>query len=293
MSTNENFINSFPKSVPPQRQDNQPGLESPMNPIPVYEFPDYKPADKLKGKTAIITGGDSGIGKAVAIAFAKEGADIVIVYFNEHSDAENTKKVLDATGRKCMLISGDIGNEQFCIDVINKTMGSFGKIDIIVNNAAHQQSQNSIENITKEQLLRTFETNIFGPIYLTKAALPHLKPGSCIINTTSITAYKGDELLIDYSCTKGALVTFTRSMALSLVSRNIRVNAVAPGPVWTPLIPSSFSQQEVGKFGSNSPMGRPAQPVELAGAYVYLASCESSYVTGQTIHVNGGTIVNG
>lgn len=293
MDANQNFINSFPKSVPPQRQDNQPGLESPMNPIPVYEIPNYKPSGKLLGKTAIITGGDSGIGKAVAIAFAKEGADIVIVYFNEHTDAENTKKILDAAGRKCMLIAGDIGDEQFCTDVINKTMGDFGKIDILVNNAAHQQSQNSIEDITKEQLMRTFETNIFGPFYLTKAALPHLEPGSCIINTTSITAYKGDELLIDYSCTKGAILTFTRSMALSLVDRNIRVNAVAPGPVWTPLIPSSFSEQDVGKFGSNSPMGRPAQPVELAGAYVYLASSDSSYVTGQTIHVNGGTIVNG
>lgn len=293
MDANQNFINSFPKSVPPQRQENQPGLESPMNPIPVYEFPNYKPSGKLLGKTAIITGGDSGIGKAVAIAFAKEGADIVIIYFNEHTDAENTKKILDAAGRKCMLISGDIGDEQFCIDVINKTMGDFGRIDILVNNAAYQQSQNSIEDITKEQLMRTFETNIFGPFYLTKAALPHLEPGSCIINTTSITAYKGDELLIDYSCTKGAILTFTRSMALSLVGRNIRVNAVAPGPVWTPLIPSSFSEQDVGKFGSNSPMGRPAQPVELAGAYVYLASSDSSYVTGQTIHVNGGTIVNG
>lgn len=293
MDTNQNFINSFPKSVPPQKQDNQPGLESPMNPVPVYEFPDYKPCGKLSGKIAIITGGDSGIGKAVAIAFAKEGADIAIVYFSEHTDAENTKKILDGTGRKCMLISGDIGNEQFCIDVINKTMGDFGKIDILVNNAAYQQSQNSIEDITKEQLMRTFDTNIFGPFYLTKAALPHLKPGSCIINTTSITAYKGDEVLIDYSCTKGAILTFTRSMALSLVGRNIRVNAVAPGPVWTPLIPSSFSEQDVGKFGSNSPMGRPAQPVELAGAYVYLASSDSSYVTGQTIHVNGGTIVNG
>lgn len=292
MDTNENMAMNFPKSVPPQKQYKQPGLDTLMNPTPVYEFPDYVSTNKLSGKVAVITGGDSGIGKAVAIAFAREGADIAIVYFDEHEDAKNTKSVIDNLGRKCMIIPGDIGEESFCIDVVNKVIKDFGKIDILVNNAAEQHSQNSIEDITKEQLERTFKTNIFGPFYLTKTALPQLKPGSSIINTTSITAYKGDELLIDYSCTKGALAAFTRSMALSLINRNIRVNAVAPGPVWTPLIPSSFSEQEVGKFGSNTPMGRPAQPVELAGAYVYLASSDSTYVTGQTIHVNGGVIVN-
>jgi len=293
MDANEQMVMNFPKSVPPQKQDKQPGLDTLMNPTPVYEFPEYKSANKLTGKVAIITGGDSGIGKAVAIAFAKEGADIVITYLDEHDDANNTKSVIDGLGRKCLTLAGDIGEESFCIEVVNKTIQDFGKIDILVNNAAEQHSRNSIEDITKEQLFSTFKVNVFGPFFLTKAALPHLKAGSSIINTVSITAYKGHEQLIDYSCTKGALVSFTRSMALSLINRNIRVNAVAPGPVWTPLIPSSFPEQEVGKFGSNTPMARPAQPAELAGAYVYLASNDSSYVTGQTIHVNGGVIVNG
>lgn len=292
MNANENMTMNFPKSVPPQKQNNQPGLDTLMNPTPIYEFPDYIPSNKLLGKTAVITGGDSGIGKAVAIAFAKEGADIVIIYLNEHEDAQNTKSIIDGTGRKCMLIPGDIGEESFCVDAVNNIIKDFGKIDILVNNAAEQHPQNSIQDITKEQLERTFKTNLFGTFYLTKAVLSHLKPGSCIINTSSITAYKGDKILIDYSCTKGAIAAFTRSMALSLVSRNIRVNAVAPGPVWTPLIPSSFNEAEVGKFGSSTPMGRPGQPVELAGAYVYLASADSSFVTGQTIHVNGGIEVN-
>jgi len=283
----------FPKTVPAQKQDKQPGIEALMNPRPIFEDPQYKGSDKLKDKVALITGGDSGIGKAVAIAYAKEGADIAIVYFDEHQDAEETKKIIEQRGRKCILIPGDVGDENFCTLSVQKTMEAFKKIDILVNNAAVQYSQNSIEDITTTQLEKTFRTNIFSMFFLTKAAMPHLKNGSTIINTASITAYKGNELLLDYSATKGAVVTFTRSLALSLVARNIRVNAVAPGPIWTPLIPSSFSEQEVAKFGSSTNYGRPGQPVELAGAYVFLASADSSYVSGQTIHVNGGVIVNG
>lgn len=292
MAANENTTLNFPKSFPPQEQNRQPGLETLLNPSPVYELPGYVPSGKLSGKIAVITGGDSGIGKAVSVAFAKEGADLAIIYRDEHEDAKNTKEIIDGIGRRCLLISGNIGDETFCMEAVNKVIKEFGTIDILVNNAAEQHSQKSIEDITKDQLENTFKTNFFGAFYLTKASLPHLKGGSCIINTTSVTAYKGDELLIDYSCSKGALATFTRSMALSLVKRNIRVNAVAPGPVWTPLIPSSFSASEVASFGSTTQMGRAAQPAELAGAYVYLASQDSSYVTGQTIHVNGGTILN-
>ncbi|KZL90180.1 SDR family oxidoreductase [Clostridium magnum] len=283
----------FPKTVPAQKQDKQPGIEALMNPPPIFEDPQYKGSDKLKDKVALITGGDSGIGKAVSIAYAKEGADIAIVYFDEHQDAEETKKIIEQKGRKCILIPGDIGDENFCILAVQKTMEAFNRIDILVNNAAAQYPQNSIEDITATQLEKTFRTNIFSMFFLTKAAMPHLKNGSSIINTASITAYKGDELLLDYSATKGAVVTFTRSLALSLVARNIRVNAVAPGPIWTPLIPSSFDEQKVAKFGSSTNYGRPGQPVELAGAYVFLASPDSSYVSGQTIHVNGGVIVNG
>lgn len=283
----------FPKTVPAQKQDKQPGLEALMNPRPIFEDPQCKGSDKLKDKVALITGGDSGIGKAVAVAYAKEGADIAIVYFDEHQDAEETKKIIEQKGRRCILIPGDVGDENFCTLAVQKTIEAFKKIDILVNNAAAQYPQNSIEDITAAQLEKTFRTNIFSMFFLTKAAMPHLKSGSTIINTTSITAYKGDELLLDYSATKGAVVAFTRSLALSLVARNIRVNAVAPGPIWTPLIPSSFSEQDVAKFGSSTNYGRPGQPVELAGAYVFLASADSSYVSGQTIHVNGGVIVNG
>jgi NAD(P)-dependent dehydrogenase (short-subunit alcohol dehydrogenase family) len=293
MFMDENMIKSFPKSVPPQKQPKQPGVEALMNPKPVFEDQQYKPGGKLSGKTAIITGGDSGIGRAVAIAFAKEGGDIAITYLDEHDDANETKKIIEGLGRKCLLFPGDIGEESFCKDIVNKVMGAFGKIDILVNNAAEQHPQNSIEDITKEQLERTFKTNFYSYFFMTKWVLPHLKCGASIINTSSITAYKGDETLIDYSSTKGAIVAFTRSMSMSLAKNNIRVNAVAPGPVWTPLIPSSFDQAEVGKFGTDTPMGRPAQPVELACAYVYLASNDSSYVSGQTIHVNGGVIING
>lgn len=288
-----NDTNNFPKAFPSQKQTKQPGLESAMDPKPVFEDPEYKASGRLSGKTALITGGDSGIGRAVAIAFALEGADIAIIYLNEHQDANETKSIIDQKGRKCLLISGDIGDESFCKETINYIVKELGGIDILVNNAAEQHMQYSIEDITKQQLESTFRTNFFGMFFMTKCALPHLKEGASIINTSSITAYKGDELLIDYSSTKGAVASFTRSMALSLIGKKVRVNAVAPGPVWTPLIPSSFSEYDVSKFGSNNTMGRAAQPVELAGAYVYLASDDSSYVTGQTIHVNGGEIVNG
>jgi NAD(P)-dependent dehydrogenase (short-subunit alcohol dehydrogenase family) len=288
---NENF--AFPMSVPEQKQDKQPGFESLMNPRPIFDNPNCIGSSKLMNKVAIITGGDSGIGKAVALAYAREGADIAIVYLDEHEDAQETKKLIEAKGRKCILIPGDIGDDAFCNDAVTKTIKEFNKLDILVNNAGEQHPQNSIEDITKEQLEKTFKTNIFAMFYMVKAALPHLKEGATIINTSSITAYEGHKTLIDYSSTKGAIVTFSRSLALSLASRKIRVNAVAPGPIWTPLIPSSFSASEVGKFGQNTTMGRPGQPVELAESYVFLASEGASYISGETIHVNGGVVING
>ena len=264
-----------------------------MNPRPIFEDPNCIGSRKLINKVVLITGGDSGIGKAVALAYAREGADIGIVYLDEHEDAEETKKLIEAKGRKCILIPGDIGDDTFCINAVSKTIKEFNKIDILVNNAGEQHPQNSIEDITTQQLERTFKTNIFGMFYMVKATLPYLKEGATIINTSSVTAYKGHKSLIDYSSTKGAIVTFTRSLALSLASRKIRVNAVAPGPIWTPLIPSSFSENEVGEFGSKTPMGRPGQPVELAETYVFLASEGASYISGETIHVNGCTVING
>ncbi|WP_041517781.1 SDR family oxidoreductase [Bacillus subtilis] len=285
------MANQKKKTLPPQHQNQQPGFEYPMDPRPVFDKP--KKAKKLEGKTAIITGGDSGIGRAVSVLFAKEGANVVIVYLNEHQDAEETKQYVEKEGVKCLLIAGDVGDEAFCNDVVAQASQVFPSIDILVNNAAEQHVQPSIEKITSHQLIRTFQTNIFSMFYLTKAVLPHLKKGSSIINTASITAYKGNKTLIDYSATKGAIVTFTRSLSQSLVQQGIRVNAVAPGPIWTPLIPASFAAKDVEVFGSDVPMERPGQPVEVAPSYLYLASDDSTYVTGQTIHVNGGTIVNG
>ncbi|UOE56717.1 SDR family oxidoreductase [Cytobacillus oceanisediminis] len=282
-----------PKEFPPQHQDHQPGTEAPMQPEPQTVDPNYKGSDKLKGKVVLITGGDSGIGKSAAIYFAKEGASVAIVYLEEHEDAEKTKEAIQAEGQDCLLISGDIGSETFCKDAVKKTLDKFGQIDVLVNNAAEQHPQKSLLDITAEQLEKTFRTNIFSFFHLTKAVLPHLKKGSSIINTASITAYEGNEQLIDYSSTKGAIVSFTRSLAKSLAEQGIRVNGVAPGPIWTPLIPSTFTADKVSKFGSNTPIGRAGQPYELAPAYVYLASDDSSYVSGQMIHVNGGTIVNG
>lgn len=277
---------------PAQHQNKQPGVEAIMNPLPIFEKPNYQAAGKLKGKTAVITGGDSGIGKATAVLFAKEGADIVLVYLDEHEDAQFTKYRIEQTGMKCLTIAGDIGNEAFCQQVIEQTIQRFNKIDILINNAGVQYPQNSLQDITAEQLMKTFQTNVFSMFYLTKAALPYLKTGAAIINTTSITAYEGHDRLIDYSSSKGAIVSFTRSMSESLAKQGIRVNGVAPGPVWTPLIPSSFSAEEVAVFGSTTPMQRAGQPLELAGAYLFLASEDSSFMSGQILHINGGTIIN-
>lgn len=281
------------QTLPPQHQDQQPGIESKMTPAPQFEKPTYKAAGKLTGKVALITGGDSGIGRAVAVTYAKEGADVAIVYLNEHKDAEETKRQVEQEGRKCVLIPGDIGDDQFAKKAVQQTVNELGKLDIVVNNAAEQHPQQKLEDITKEQLERSFRTNIFGMFFLTQAALPHLKKGSAIVNTTSITAYAGNKTLIDYSSTKGAITSFTRSLSLNLADQGIRVNAVAPGPIWTPLIPSTFDAKTVSEFGGAQPMKRPGQPEELAPAYVYLASDDSSYVSGQVIHINGGEVVNG
>jgi NAD(P)-dependent dehydrogenase (short-subunit alcohol dehydrogenase family) len=285
--------NQAQQTLPPQHQAQQPGIESKMSPAPQFEKPTYKAAGKLTGKVAIVTGGDSGIGRAVAVTYAKEGADVAIVYLNEHKDAEETKRQVEQEGRKCVLIPGDIGDDQFAKKAVQQTVNELGKLDIVVNNAAEQHPQQKLDDITKEQLERTFRTNIFGMFFLTQAALPHLKKGSAIVNTTSITAYAGNKTLIDYSSTKGAITTFTRSLSLNLVEQGIRVNAVAPGPIWTPLIPSTFDAKTVSEFGGTQPMKRPGQPEELAPAYVYLASDDSSYVSGQVIHINGGEIING
>lgn len=279
--------------IPEQHQTQQPGLETEMEPKPDSTAEEYKGSGKLKSRVAIITGGDSGIGRAVAVAFAKEGADIVIAYLNEHGDADATKSEVEQCGRKCLLIAGDVGDEKFCAEVAAKAVSAFGRIDIVVNNAAEQHVRESILDIDNAQLERTFRTNIFSMFYLVKAALPHLKKGACIINTTSVTAYKGSPHLLDYSATKGAIVSFTRSLSLQLIEQGIRVNAVAPGPIWTPLIPSTFPPEKVGSFGKDVPMKRPGQPDEVAPCYVFLASQDSSYIAGQVLHPNGGTIVNG
>lgn len=281
------------QTMPPQHQDQQPGIESEMHPRPEYEGT-YLAAGKLRGKVALITGGDSGIGRAVALAYAKEGADLAIVYLNEHDDANQTKAEIEREGRKCVLIPGDVGDENFAKQAVKQTVDALGGLDILVNNAAEQHPQQQIEDITTEQLERTFRTNIFSMFHFVKAAMPHLKKGSAIINTASVTAYKGNPTLIDYSSTKGAIVSFTRALSMNIVGKKrIRVNAVAPGPIWTPLIPSTFDAKQVSEFGGNVPMQRPGQPEELAGAYVYLASDDSSYMSGQVLHINGGEIVNG
>lgn len=284
---------SFKKKA--QEQSHQPGIDSKMEPFPIYEREDYKGSDKLKDKVAIITGGDSGIGKSVALFFAHEGANSVIVYKdqNELEDAEATKERIEDLGQACLLLQGDIGESSFCQQVVEETLETFGRIDILVNNAAEQHPQESLLDISDEQLEKTFRTNIFSMFYLTKATLPYLKEGASIINTTSITAYEGNDQLIDYSSTKGAITAFTRSLAKNLVDKKIRVNGVAPGPIWTPLIPSTFDAEKVKSFGDSAEMKRPGQPAELAPAYVYLASDDSTYVSGQVIHVNGGTVING
>ena len=278
---------------PPQHQDRRPGIEAEMTPQPRSEDRTYRGSGKLQGKVVLITGGDSGIGRAVAILYAKEGADVAVVYLNEHQDAEETKRQVEEEGRRCLLIAGDIGDEQFCRQAVEQTVRELGRLDILVNNAAEQHPQESIENISAEQLERTFRTNIFAMFHLVKAALQHLQPGSAIINTTSVTAYKGSPQLLDYSSTKGAIVAFTRSLSQSLVEKGIRVNGVAPGPIWTPLIPSTFPEEKVASFGGNVPMKRAGQPDEVATCYVFLASDDSSYIAGQILHPNGGVVVNG
>lgn len=278
---------------PPQSQDQQPGIESEMTPKPKSDDPQYRGSGKLEGKVALITGGDSGIGRAVAIAFAKEGADVAIAYLNEHDDAKETKQLVEAQGRRAVAIAGDIGDESFCQQLVQQSVDELGKLDILINNAAEQHPQESIEDITAEQLERTFRTNIFSMFFLTKAAMKHLKEGSAIVNTTSVTAYKGNQQLLDYSSTKGAIVAFTRSLSQSLVEKGIRVNAVAPGPIWTPLIPATFPEDKVASFGKEVPMERAGQPEEVAPSYVFLASDDASYISGQVLHPNGGTVVNG
>lgn len=285
--------NVFPSHFPEQHQDRHPGIESIMNPRPVFELEGYNlSSDRLKDKVAIVTGGDSGIGRAVALAFAKEGAKVIVHYFDETEDAEEIKSIIEERGGCCKLIAGDISEEQFCTHLIETTYKEFGKIDILVNNAAVQYVRDRLEDISSEQFIRTCSVNIFGAFYLTKAVLPYLECGSSIINTTSVVAFRGHKTLIDYTTTKGALTAFTRSMALNLADRGIRVNAVAPGPVWTPFIVSSFNSEDSSVFGADTPLGRAGQPVEISGAYVFLASQDASYITGQTINVNGGEIIN-
>ncbi len=278
---------------PPQRQEKQPGKRSLMTPVPISENDDYRPSEKLKDKIAIITGGDSGIGRAVGILFAKEGADVAIVYLNEHEDALDTQRQVEKTGRRCLCLSGDIGDPAFCQTAVEKTVSTFGGLDILINNGAEQHEYESILDIKAEELRKTFETNIFSMFFMIQAALPSLEDGGIIINSTSVTAYEGHPTLIPYACTKGAITVLTRSLARSLAKNNIRVNGVAPGPVWTPLIPASFDEEKIESFGKSTLMGRPGQPVEIAPCYLFLACEDSSYMTGQILHPNGGRIVNG
>jgi NAD(P)-dependent dehydrogenase (short-subunit alcohol dehydrogenase family) len=281
------------KLQPAQRQRRQPGREYKMKPRPKAEDERQRGSGKLEGKVAIITGGDSGIGRAVAIAFAKEGADVAINYLEEDKDAKETQRLVQKHGRKCVLLAGDVGDERVCRRIVDQTVKDLGKLDILVNNAAEQHRQDSIEKISAKQLEQTFRTNIFSFFFMTKAAMKHFEKGSVIINTASVTAYKGSPKLLDYSSTKGAIVAFTRSLSEALAEKEIRVNAVAPGPIWTPLIPASFPADEVETFGSDTPLGRPGQPEEVAPSYVFLASDDASYMTGQVLHPNGGTVVNG
>ena len=281
------------KLRPPQHQTQQPGREHKMRPRPKSGASAYVGCGKLRDKVALITGGDSGIGRAVAVLFANEGADVAVVYFNEHKDARETKRLVENQGRRCLLIAGDIGRERSCQEAVKLAKRNLGRIDILVNNAAEQHPQESITKITEKQLEKTFRTNIFAMFFLTKAVMPHFKKGGVIINTASVTAYRGSPELLDYSATKGAIVGFTRSLSQALAEKKIRVNAVAPGPIWTPLIPSTFPAKEVATFGSDTPLGRAGEPEEVATSFVFLASDDSSYMTGQVLHPNGGRVVNG
>ncbi|MBV8389937.1 MAG: glucose 1-dehydrogenase [Mucilaginibacter sp.] len=286
-------MSTITEAAKPQKQDKQPGIEAEMYPAPEYIKDSYKPAEKLKGKVALVTGGDSGIGRAVSIHFAKEGADIAIVYLNEDRDAEHTQRLIEDTGRHCLLIRGDVKDSEFCKNAVKQVVDKFGKINLLVNNAGMQFPQKNVKNITDEQLAITFKTNIFAYFYFAEAALEYMHEGDSIINTTSVTAYRSSPGLIDYSSTKGAITTFTRSLATNLAEKKIRVNGVAPGPVWTPLIVSTFDEDKIKSFGEETAMKRAGQPSELGPAYVFLASDDSSFITGQVIHVNGGEVVNG
>ena len=278
--------------MPPQKQD-LPGTEQKMHPKPTSDDPDYKGTGQLKNKIALITGGDSGIGKAVAILFAKEGAKIAIAYLSENEDAEETRDIIKFYGGEAILLPGNIASPAVCDQIVQDTIKQFGRIDILVNNAGIQYTAKSITEITDEHLEETFAVNILSMFRITRAAIPHMKEGSCIINTTSITAYEGSPELLDYSATKGAIVAFTRSLAKNLHAKKIRVNGVAPGPIWTPLIPASFDPERTEKHGGKAPMERPGQPVEVAPSYLFLATKASTYMSGQVLHPNGGTVVNG
>ena len=285
------MTDSKPEELPRQHQEKQPGIQQEMDPKPETIYPDYTGSGKLEGKRALITGGDSGIGRAVAVMFAREGADVAIVYHDEHEDAEETQRWVEKEGRQCLLIAGDVKEKTFCQEAVDETTSALGGLDILVNNAAVQFVQESIEDISEEQLDNTFRTNIYAQFFMVQAARPHLGEGDAIINSTSITAFRGKPTLLDYSSTKGAILAFTRSLAENLVDDGIRVNAVAPGPIWTPLIPASFSEEHVSEFGQSTPMGRPGQPEEVGPSYVFLASKDASYMTGQTLHPNGGQVV--
>jgi NAD(P)-dependent dehydrogenase (short-subunit alcohol dehydrogenase family) len=277
-----------PKPPYPEQQQEPVGLESEMEPRPDYGEKSYRGSGKLQGKAAVITGGDSGIGRAVALAFAREGADVLISYLDEHSDAQETVRIVEKEGRRCIPVAGDIGDEAHCQQLVQRAIQEFGKLDILVNNAAYQEAIESIQEVTEEMLVHTYRTNIFAMFFLCKAALSQMQPGSTIINTTSIQAYQPSSNLLPYSTTKGAILTFTKGLSEEAIKQGIRVNAVAPGPVWTPLIPSSFSPEKVAQFGKTTPMGRAGQPAELAPVYVFLASQDSTYITGECIGVTGG-----
>ncbi|MDB5852201.1 MAG: short-chain dehydrogenase/reductase [Herminiimonas sp.] len=289
-SENETSPHGVARPPFPAKPQQLPGSDAAMAPRADHGEQSYRGSGRLQGKRAIITGGDSGIGRAVALAFAREGADVLIAYLNEDEDARETARLVEAAGRKAVLVPGDIGQESHCRDIVGEAMNALGGIDVLVNNAAFQTVHQSIAELPSEEFDRTFRTNVYGMFYLSKAALPHMKPGSAIINTTSVQAYEPTASLLAYASTKGAIVTFTKALAQEAIARGVRVNAVAPGPVWTPLIPASMPSEQVSQFGSNTPLGRPAQPAELAPAYVFLASAEtSSYVVGEVLGVTGGS----